>query len=395
MTPAPAPSTSEADTPLPGARVPRPGRRLLIVALGPVLLGIFLLGTAFPWATEAAYASWLGPGLAWTLSAVSGLTTHSLVEPVVLAIVAWLGWRFVGELRNARARGRSRLWGLGSWLLTVAQTASVLVALFYLLWGFNYARPSLDARLGWDEVREVGADELATLAGQAITATNHAYRALHGADDAGVPTRMPPDPTNLERALDRGWASAAGDLELDPALGRSHGPVKTLAAPGLLSELGLLGFYFPYTAEAVVNGLAPAVILPRSMAHEQAHQRGIGPENEASFMAIMATVRAPDPLVRYAGFAAVQRRLLTDLASLDRERALQLARSRLPGVERDARDLDAFYETLQGPMNEVAERVNDAYLRHHRVEGGIRSYGLVTRLLVAYARSREGLLVSP
>jgi hypothetical protein len=36
--------------------------------------------------------------------------------------------------------------------------------------------------------------------------------------------------------------------------------------------------------------------------------------------------------------------------------------------------------------------MNDRYLRAHGVEGGILSYGLVTRLLVAWARANDGSL---
>lgn len=379
----------------PGLAIPGLRRRLVLLALGPVAWLLFELGARFPWAMERLYASWLGPALVRVLSGVSGLVGFPLVDLFILSLAAWTGWSLLREIRGARSRGRGRLWGLAGWLLALGQAGGILMALFYLLWGFNYDRPRMEARLGWPEVREVGRDELERLAANAVEATNAAYRTLHGVDDAGTPTRMPADRRRLEHALVEGWASAAAELGMNPTLGRFQGPVKTLLADGLLSELGLLGFYFPYTAEPVVNGRAPAVLLPRSMAHEQAHQRGIAPEDEANFMAIMATIRSPDPLVRYSGFASVQRRLLNDLATRDRGRALELAENRLPGVERDARDLNEFYRSLEGRVSRIAEGVNDAYLRSHGVEGGVLSYGLVTRLLVAYARHHGGSFSSP
>lgn len=388
-------SAVESEAARPGPAVAGLPRRLVVLALGPAAWLLFRLGAAFPWAVEGLYASWPGPAAVRALSTVSGLAGFALVEPVVLGVLGWSGWALRRELRSASARGRGSGWALAGWILTLGETASVLTALFYVLWGFNYDRPPLEARLGWTEVREIGQDELDRLAVDAVQSTNAAYRTLHGADDTGAPTRMPADRSRVDHALVEGWASAAVELGLSPDLGRARGPVKTLLLGGLMSEMGLLGFYFPYTAEPVVNGRAPAVLLPRSMAHEQAHQRGIAPEDEANFMAIMSTIRSPDPLVRYSGFAAIQRRLLNDLAARDRSRALEIARDRLPGVVRDARDLDEFYRSLQGPVNRITEEVNDVYLRHHGVEGGILSYGLVTRLLVAYARSRGGALPEP
>jgi hypothetical protein len=44
-------------------------------------------------------------------------------------------------------------------------------------------------------------------------------------------------------------------------------------------------------------------------------------------------------------------------------------------------------------MAEIADKINDTYLRSQRVEEGAESYGRVTRLLVAL--DRQGRLTSP
>lgn len=42
-----------------------------------------------------------------------------------------------------------------------------------------------------------------------------------------------------------------------------------------MSRINYTGFFFPYTAEANVNVDSPLCMLPSTIAHELAHQRGV------------------------------------------------------------------------------------------------------------------------
>ena len=370
-------------------RLPRLRRRLLLTALGPLTLVLFQGAALVPGAVEVAYADGVGTLGIRLLSRLTGWVPFTAAELVMMGALLWVVLAAAQEARRVRRRRLGRRWGVLSWLLRLAQVAGVAIFLFYGLWGLNYARPPLESRLGWAEVVDVPASELEALAVEAVTATNRAYRELHGTEDLGRPTPGPPSPRVLESSLRAGWMEAARELNLAPALAARYGPPKEPLFSGALNRVGIFGFFFPFTGEPIVNADLPGVAVPATAAHEQAHQRGIAPEDEASFMAAMATIRSPDPFLRYSGWAFAQRRLVSSLGAVDREAARRVAETLLPGVRRDQQELRRFSLSLQGPVNEVADRVNDAYLRSNRVEGGIRSYGLVTRLLVAHARIRE------
>ena len=157
-----------------------------------------------------------------------------------------------------------------------------------------------------------------------------------------------------------------------------------------MSEIGLAGFYSPWTGEANFNPDLPPCQLPHIVAHEKAHQRGVANEAEANFLGYLACVYSDDPYVRYSGLLFAQRQLIIELLLRDRPRGEALLKQRLPGVQRDVNEMKAFWNRYEGRAHSVSLAVNNAYLRANGVEGGLMSYALSARLLVMYARHNAG-----
>jgi hypothetical protein len=280
---------------------------------------------------------------------------------------------------------------LAAGALRFGSDAGIVVALFYLLWGFHYARLPLEERHGW---RGAGADEveLSLLAQEMVDAANAEYVSLHGTEDRGAPTGSVLERGDLVELLGSGWRG------VEPIVSRSRlasgfGDPKPLMASRGLDYLGISGFYFPWTGEANFNRGTPPVSLPQVVAHEMSHQRGYAREDEANFMGYLVAVLTPHPYPRYSGCVFAQRQLLATLARHDRERALELVAQRHSGVQRDIDAARAYWARFEGPASRAAGRVNNAYLKGHRVPGGILSYRRSVELLVAYARSRGGRLL--
>jgi hypothetical protein len=160
-----------------------------------------------------------------------------------------------------------------------------------------------------------------------------------------------------------------------------------------VARLGISGFYFPWTAEANVLRDTPLVSRPQSMAHEKAHQRGIGPESEASFLGYVAGTLAPHRRVRYSALVFAQRQLLNALARADRDAAREIAARRFPGIRRDLEDLAEYWRRFPPVGRTIGRAVNDRYLRANRVHGGIQSYGFSVRLLITFASQHDGKVV--
>ena len=368
-------------------------RRLLVLAVGVAAFVVFQLLSLLPGVVEAVYARSLSPMIVRALSLVTGLLPFSLVEVAAISYVVWMlallvrtGTLVVWKkrrLRNAVLGGSLRM----------ARDAGVMMVLFYFLWGFNYARRPLDERLEWPEWHAPDPDHLERLAVTAVEATNRAYFEIHQLEDAGVPTPMPADVGALDDALEEGWNRAGELLDLPASMRRWYGPTKHLLLSHLVARFGIAGFYFPWTAEVNVLRDIPLVSRSHSMAHEKAHQRGIGPESEANFLGFVAGAFARHPHARYSALVFAQGQLLRVLALANRETAQEVVANRFPGIQRDLENLSEYWEQFQGVGTTIGRAINDRYLRTNRVRAGVQSYGLSVRLLITFAAQHDGRLV--
>jgi hypothetical protein len=385
--------TQVTPTPLPADRPYRARRRLIILGVG---LGFFLLFNLLalaPGATEVLYATSVGPLIARVLSHVTGVFPFSVAELLYVAYPIWLIVLGVVAIRTVRSGQRRLKNALVGGSLRLARDAGILLTLFYVLWGFNYARDPLDARLGWEPLENVDVEELIRLTTEAVEASNAAYLELHETEDAGSPTAEPEDGAALEAALEEGWRRAAQVLNLPGSMTSSRGRVKRMLLSPVFARLGVTGFYFPFTAEAHVRRGLPAVTLPNSMAHEKAHQRGTGPESEANFLGYVVGTLSDHPHARYAAVMFAQRQLASALFAASPSDWQELAKQRLPGVRRDLEDMYEYFQQFQGVGTEVGRVVNDQYLKANRVRSGVLSYQGSIGLLIAYSRENAGNVV--
>lgn len=367
-------------------------RRGAAMLAGILVVALFWVAGRFPGLTDSVYGHGLGPAVASGLSRLTGIVPLPLAE---LVVVLFVGRQLVGfgrGLRDFHQGSRHATNAVAAGLLRLGSDLGIVVTLFYLMWGFHYARPPLEERHGW---RGAGADipELARLADEMVEAANFAYSEMHFSDDAGEPTGRERATDELITDLEVGWQQAETTLGAPGPFTVGFGRPKAALAAPLLNRLGISGFFFPWTAEACFNGDLPAVSLPHSVAHEMAHQRGFAREDEAGFAGWLAAAGAPEPWERYSAYVFAQRQLLGALARHDPARAEELVGERFPGVQRDVDDLRAFWNRHEGASSRASRSMNDAFLRSQGVDDGIHSYSRAAELLVAHARSRGGWLL--
>lgn len=368
-------------------------RGLHLFLAGALVAGLSLLLSRFPGVVESLYGSTVGPYVARGLSLLTGWSPVSVSFVGLVLLTGWAGWRGFAGVTRIRAGEIGTTAALVNGLSWSAGVAGVLLLAFYLFWGLNYARAPLDQRLGLTADEPLDRDELVALTRDVVERTNLAYRAVHGgAEDAEAATAGTLDPRALSRELEVGWRRVGSDLGMGAMAGRRYGPVKFAGATWILDGLDLLGVYSPFTGEAHVSSSPPTLVIPASAGHEQAHQRGIARENEATFAGVLAAIHADDLLVRYSGWARILRSLMRDLARVDRETRDALMEELVPGVRRDWGDYVRWYEENRSVAGPAATAVNDTYLRAHAVPGGVGSYSRDTTLLLQWARRHQGRL---
>ncbi len=370
----------------------------LTLALSFMLLALKLFSYS-PRLVEQLYSNTLFPPLVTLLTRLNSQTLFSLSELTIVSFLLVFSFILLKLLINLLLNFRASFPAAVRFSLALLNLLLAAIFLGYVLWGLNYSRPTFSERVEW-AVAEMGKpvsedEELSRLALETLRWTNHFYRLAQGGVDAGGPSRLPESLRSLDERLNSGFTGASDLLGLPAGLQRPMGPAKPLFSSPLMSYLGLSGFYYPWTGEANFNDRVPDCELPLVIAHEKAHQRAFASEDEASFAGFLACLYSGSTYARYSAYLFAQRQLFGEWFRVAPVRARAATRERLPGVQRDLEAAGRFWDRHHGVLSEVTSSLNDSYLKLHRVEGGIRSYGRSARLLVLLGRHQNGSLAPP
>ena len=166
-------------------------------------------------------------------------------------------------------------------------------------------------------------------------------------------------------------------------------PVKKLAWADLYTSMGILGITMPLTGEAAVNPQIPVVSMPFTMCHEMAHRMCIATESDANMAAFLACRVNPSVEYQYSAYFMAYRycyNAIAKLGTVESQQALQRVKSGIG--EALYRDLaaynDFFAEKKDESATQLADTVNDTYIKAQGDERGVESYGAVCDLLVSW-----------
>jgi len=289
----------------------------------------------------------------------------------VLAVLSWLAWTVVSVIRR-RPRWETLLRRL-SLLVTVAL---VLYLLLCVLLGASYRARSFQDRSGL-RARPESPETLAE-----VTAL-FARRLRDTADTVG----RSEDGTFAE-PLDDVFRDAVslyrGAERIFPFLALEDTEPKRAFYSRLMSWFNYTGFYFPYTGEATVNVDQPPALIPATIAHEMAHQRGVSSEQEANFLAVLACTESALPAYVYSGWLFGFIHLGSALYSLDPDAYYAAAEALPEEVWADIRQNNEYWARYETRGAEVTEKVYDSMLKSYGHSMGVRSYGAVVDLLLAW-----------
>lgn len=248
---------------------------------------------------------------------------------------------------------------------------------FTFMWGIQYYADSFEEKSGIYG-RASSPEELCQLTA-AFARTASELAAQVERDEQGVYAG------DREAILARARTIYRPITEVFPFLdGPELRPKKVLASE-LMSYLNLTGFLFPYTGEANVNNHNPVCFLPSTIAHELAHQRGVAPEQEANFVAILTCLSSGDSDYMYSGALLGYVHLSNALYRADPELWAQAASLLSQEVWNDLDANNAYWDSYEDTVTaQVSSGLNDSMLKSHGQELGTQSYGAVVDLLVSY-----------
>lgn len=353
--------------------IPRPTKIILIAAL--VAAALHLLACLHPSIADF-FDLILGRPARAILAALSSIFPFSIAEMCLYALIPLVILFIVLAIRVVKDGRRFRRLVAG--VLTVPVFVYIL---FALTLGFAYRASSLEDKL--DLSRDpVSVQELYDTAVLLRDAAAERYELL--AVSEGGSTVMPYSFSELSKCLLDAYASLSDEYDFLPRL---YSRLKPVAWSEGMAYTHIAGVYTYMTGESNVNLVFPDYALVFTSAHELAHQRGIARENEANFVAFLVCTQSEDVYLQYAGYMSLFEYFINALATADRDRLDTLLEECPDGLLREMIAYNEIYDQYRDSVvGEISGAVNDAYLQSQGMPG-LRSYGMVVDLTVAYYRN--------
>ncbi len=352
-------------------------RRLYWLLLIPIGILLPAMAIRFPSVVEQVYSRGIYPLIAGVISSLTGLLPFSIVEWLVYGLVIGLPTFFL--ISFVRALLKKEPWiQVVRFVITVFILFGIALNAFYVLWGFNYYRNTLAQQLSLD-VRKRSADELETLCFQ-LASEAIELRTQVQEDSRGVFT-LPNGVTECFKRIPQAYDQL--EHQIPQFVGGAARPKCVLGSEGM-SWAGISGIYIPFTVEPNVNTHQPALLVPSSAAHESAHSIGIAREDEANFVAYLACLSSSDPTLEYSGVMLALIHCGNELYRVRPAAYRELYATYSAGMVRDLSDYDAYWDSYEGPVEEAVNNVNDGYLKYNGQEEGVKSYGEMVDLLLAW-----------
>lgn len=366
-------------------QAPTPRRRLtgllpptIALACGGAFLGAFQLLKG-----NKALMNWLilhvttpyKHGISWLCGKVPFAVAEVIWALAILAALVFLVrsvWLIV--------RGEQKLLRLACRVLALCAAAVLVYCGYTLLWGINYYGDDFSDKSGI-VTRGATTEELATLTNSFALKLNELAGAV-SRDENGV----------FNEDLDTVFAQTGGLYDgicaEFPFLEAPERTPKRMISSPIISRLDFTGFFFPFTAESLINDDSPACLVPSTILHEIAHQRNIAGEDECNFLAILAGLRCDNTTYTYSSALLGFIHLGNALYSADPQTYWAI-RGQLDGrVEADLKANSAYWDQFTGKLEQAAKQasntVYNGFLQSYGETDGTKTYGKCVDLLVAY-----------
>ena len=348
--------------------VRRPDRRPLVrtAQVAVVALAVVMaLAPAPRPLIESVYARGLYPVIRQVVTGLSSLTPVVLFDVLLiggsLALIGWWGVRLIRAPRGARLRALAGVLG------HTVVAAAALYLLFLAIWGLNYRRQTLAARLAYDQGR-VTPDVGESLAATGIAQLNRMFEATQDQTWSQL--------VDLPETLGPAFEAVQRQLDVTPVV-PGLVPRRSLLTP-YFRRAGIDGMVDPFSLQILVNDTVLPFERPFVTAHEWAHVAGFAHEAEANFVAWL-TCLAGDERMQYSAWSFLVPRLL---AVLPDDVQTRLRDAVGAGPSADFAAVRARLNRTVPVVRRSVQRLNDQYLRANRVPSGIASYGEVLQLAV-------------
>jgi len=310
---------------------------------------------------EHYYSTGIYPFIAKFFSFFSNLIPFSLWDVFwVLIISLIIGGLILVIFRKLK---------FGWYSLRTAQLLALLYSFFYIAWGYNYFRPGIEKRNGWESPKH---DELIfrSILDSIIIQTNCNYTSVSSSDYP-----------EIDSLVEESYRKNSPELGINYPNGTRR--PKRMLLSSFFIKSGVSGYFGPYFNEIHVNYYLLPMDYPFLLAHEKAHQFGITSEAEANLFAFVICITSEDQRLKYSGYQFLLLYFLRDATQMkDYQDYLNKIDSR---VRMDLRFRQNYYQGLQNKrLSKMQTAANNAYLKVNHIEKGVKNYNQVVSLVISW-----------
>ncbi len=360
---------------------------------GQIIKAIFIVLLPFEiifvnWAVENPqwvednYSNGFYPGIQSFLSTTSGWIPIPIGQIIFYSLffglIVWVVKRIIHLIKKKISFGKFAWTMIKNGLFAF----SLFNFLFTLTWGLNYHRLKIPEIAELD-VKDITRNELISLNDTLISRCNMLRSEIIAEDN------LPISKNEILKKASIGFIEARGHYDF---IGYEVFSVKSVWVPKIMSSFTIGGIYFMFTGEANVNMDPPNFLVPAVTCHEMAHQSGFASEDEANFVGYLATQFNPDINFQYSGNLMMLRYSMRSLYRLDSVAYDELANKLTSYVKEDLRKNREYWRSFYNPIDPLTDALYDQFLKANDQKEGIKSYSLVTSLLVGEYR-RSGLIL--
>lgn len=351
-------------------------KRVFILMLMPVSL-LLTLYARFNLSFAEFYALKVYPIFAGAISFFSSKIKFSLAEFILIALIITIIIYFLITLTETVIKKSPQY--LKNFFLNIAVSLSLIYFLFVLFCGINYYRNEFTYYSGL-EIKESSTEELINLCEILINDANEARAKLNTSSD-GTAELFDIDYSGTSERAKKSFDNISGKYDV---LKGNYPPPKLVMFSNVMSHMRITGMFFPFTFEANVNADIPPYQVPSVMLHELVHLRGFMREDEANFISYLACINSGLDDFAYSGTMLALSYAMSSLYYEDYDAFLNLYGKYSEDVRNDLGYSSNYWKQYETRVAEISNKVNDSYLKANNQDDGVKSYGRMVDLLLAY-----------
>ena len=249
--------------------------------------------------------------------------------------------------------------------------------IFHLFWGLNYYRTPLTQKLNLKI--NYSTEDLIKTTKEIILLTNKVHFDITNDTEKVVSLKL--NFEDLKKEINIGYKNISKKY---PFLKYYPSNQKKSLFSTPLSYMGFSGYFNPFTNETQLNWHTPKNSQPITQAHEQAHQLGFAAENEANFIAFLATNENNNIFIKYSALTFALKHCLNDLFIKDLDSFNYLKSSVNYGVLKDFENRQKKWNYFKNPLEPLFKKIYSKFLNFNNQKLGIKSYSYVVAHIVNY-----------